>query len=324
MTSSRIRLISFIIIAYMITCLAWWTVLLLQKNNSIYYYQDAISTEASIDLPDHAIFQAKHQRQKYMIIGEGIVFGMSLIFGIWVINKAAQDEFKVARLKNNFLVSITHELKTPIASIKMILETLKNKPHIEKETREKIGLSALSETNRLESMVNKLLLSAKIEDHYQYNFEEINVHDFISKVIAKYPFQHSTSKVTINCPLDITVEVDQEAFTSVIQNLVENAIKYSDQENTITINVKQDQKDIILKCIDEGLGIADSEKKEVLKKFYRIGNEEFRSKQGTGLGLFIVNEIIKSHQGQINILDNKPKGTIIKIQIPIKQNIRIN
>lgn len=320
MTSGRIRLISFIIIAYMITCLAWWTVLLLQKNDSIYFYQDAISSDSQIDLPEQSIFQAKYQRQKYMIIGEGIVFAMSLIFGIWIINKAAQDEFKVAQLKNNFLVSITHELKTPIASIKMILETLQNKPDLEQQKKAKIGQSALSETNRLESMVNKLLLSAKIEDHYQYNFEEVQLDSFITKIIDHYPFQTGSLQVSIDCPDDLIADVDPEAFKSVIQNLVENALKYSAQESNIVLRVRREQDDFVLDCIDEGSGIADAEKKQVLEKFYRIGNEEFRSKQGSGLGLFIINEIIKAHNGQLSILDNNPKGTIIRIRIPIKQN----
>lgn len=321
MTSSRIRLISFIIIAYMITCLAWWTVLLLQKNDSIYFYQDAISSETAIDLPDESIFLAKYQRQKYMIIGEGIVFALSLIIGIWIINKAAQDEFKVAQLKNNFLVSVTHELKTPIASIKMILQTLLNKPQLEQIQKDKIGNNALKETNRLESMVNKLLLSAKIEDQYQYNFEEVHLKYFISFIIYNYPFQKGMRQVSVECPAELKADIDQEAFTSVIQNLIENAIKYSDQNDNIIIKVYQENKSIIIDCIDTGMGIKESEKKEVIKKFYRIGNEEYRSKQGSGLGLFIVNEIVKSHNGQLSILDNKPKGTIIRINIPVTQNI---
>jgi len=319
MTSGRIRLISFIIIAYMITCLAWWTVLLLQKNDSIYLYQDAISSNAIIDLPEESVFLAKYQRQKYMIIGEGIVFALSLIIGIWIINKAVQDEFKIAQLKNNFLVSITHELKTPIASIKMILETLLNKPNLEESKRLQIESNALNETNRLESMVNKLLLSAKIEDQYQYNFEEVHLKYFLSFIIYNYPLQKGRRQVTIDCPAEIKAEVDQETFKSVIQNLLENAIKYSSLDDDIMVKVSLDNNNIVLECIDEGKGIADTEKTEVLKKFYRIGNEEFRSTEGSGLGLFIVNEIIKSHHGKLTILDNKPKGTIIRIHIPMSQ-----
>lgn len=323
MTSGRIRLISFIIIAYMIACLAWWTVLLLQKNDRIYYYQNAISTETKIDLPDESIFQAKYRRQKYMIISEGIVFAMSLIIGMWIINKAAQDEFKVAELKNNFLVSVTHELKTPIASIKMILETLLNKPQLDQSKKNQIGNNALKETNRLESMVNKLLLSAKIEDQYQYNFEEVNLKLFISFLIDNYPLQKGKRSLSIKCPSDIKAEVDQEAFKSVIQNVIENAIKYSAEDDDILLKVTQEKQNIMIDCIDEGFGIKDSEKKEVLKKFYRIGNEEYRSTEGSGLGLFIVNEIIKSHHGHLTILDNKPKGTIIRIQIPETQKTRV-
>lgn len=320
MTSKRIRLISFIIIAYMIPCLAWWTVLLYQKNEDIYAYQQAISiNETPESFPSVESFKSKYQRQKYMILGEGLVFAISLITGIWIINKAAQDEFKIAQLKNNFLVSITHELKTPLASIKMILETILNKPQLDRTKQIKISENALKETNRLESMVNKLLLTAKIEDQYQYNFETVQLSAFLASIISKHPYPDGRKPVQLECPENITAEIDHEALKSVIQNLVENAVKYSEDEEQIIIRVKKNNQFLDIDCIDHGRGINDTEKKEVLKKFYRIGDEEFRSTEGSGLGLFIVNEIIKSHHGTLTILDNQPKGTTIRVSIPSHQ-----
>ncbi len=324
MISNRVRFISFVLIAYMVAALAWWTLLLYNKNEEVYTYQQAIIQQEVIDdLPDLATIQAKYDRQKIMILGEGFVFAILLIIGILIINRAAKREFQIASMKNNFLLSVTHELKSPLASIKMILETLLNKPKLDTDRRTSISANALKETNRLESMINKLLLSTKIEDHYQYNYEEVEIKDFFLNVISRYRYQGESHRIQLDCQDGIIAELDKEAIQSVITNLVENAIKYSEKDDNITIRVERKNNELIIDCIDQGSGIPDTEKKEVLNKFYRIGNEEFRTSEGSGLGLFIVNKIVDSHKGRFEILDNQPKGTIMRIQLPIHQQTPI-
>lgn len=309
----------------MVAALAWWTLLLYNKNEELYKYQRAFIQQDVIDnLPDLATIHAKYDRQKIMILGEGFVFAVLLIIGILIINRAAKREFQIASMKNNFLLSVTHELKSPLASIKMILETLLNKPMLDSDKRNNISSNALKETNRLESMINKLLLSTKIEDHYQYNYEEIDIKSFLSNVISRYGYQGESHRIQLDCHDGISAELDKEAIQSVITNLVENAIKYSAKEDSITIRVETKNKELIIDCIDQGSGIPDVEKKEVLNKFYRIGNEEFRTTDGSGLGLFIVKKIIDAHKGSFDILDNKPKGTIMRIHLPTQQQTSIS
>lgn len=304
----------------MVTALAWWTLLLYNKNEELHKYQQAfIHQEAIDDLPDLATINAKYARQKIMILGEGLVFAVLLIIGIWIINRAAKREFQIASMKTNFLLSVTHELKSPLASIKMILETLLNKPALDKDKRNNISSNALKETNRLESMINKLLLSTKIEDHYQYNYEQTDIKTFLIDVIARYGYQGESHRIHLNCKEGILAAIDKEAIQSVITNLVENAMKYSDKDEQITIRVQENNTGLMIDCIDQGSGIPDHEKKEVLNKFYRIGDEEFRTTDGSGLGLFIVNKVVDSHNGRFEILDNKPKGTIMRIHLPTHQ-----
>ncbi len=304
----------------MVLALAWWTLLLYNKNEDIYTYQKIISGEQIAEaLPDQHTLRSKYLRQKYMIIGEGLFFALSLIIGIGIIYRAIKDEFKVAQLKNNFLLSVTHELKTPISSIKMVLQTLLNKPGLDDDKKQLISNNALQESNRLESMVNKLLLSSKIEDQYQYNYEPIEMQSFISELIQFYPKGSSHHKIDFSCPPDLIAEVDQETFRSLVLNLLENAIKYSKAPANISVELGQHKEYLSLQVKDQGIGISDDEKAQVVGKFYRIGNEEFRSTTGSGLGLFIVNAIVKSHNGTIEILDNTPKGTIVSIRLPLHQ-----
>ncbi|MEZ4986561.1 MAG: ATP-binding protein [Saprospiraceae bacterium] len=109
---------------------------------------------------------------------------------------------------------------------------------------------------------------------------------------------------------------DEQAMTSVITNLVENAIKYSKDNPQIAIRVYSDAKKVHLEIADNGIGIPSGEKGRVFEKFYRIGNEDTRTTKGTGLGLFIVKEIVKYHTGQIDVRDNKPQGTVFQITLP--------
>lgn len=320
MTTKRVRIISIIIISYMVLALGWWTLLLYNKNEDIYKYQRILSGEQITEaLPDQDTLKSKYLRQKYMILGEGLFFALSLIIGIGIIYRAIKDEFKVAQLKNNFLLSVTHELKTPISSIKMVLQTLLNKPGLAEDKKQLISTNALQESNRLESMVNKLLLSSKIEDQYLYNFESVELHPFISDIIQFYPKGSVDHTINFSCPIQLFADVDQETFRSLILNLIENAVKYSSPPANISVEFRTEKEYLILQVKDQGIGISDDEKEQVVGKFYRIGNEEFRSTTGSGLGLFIVHSIVKSHNGNIEILDNKPKGTIVSIRLPLKQ-----
>jgi len=304
----------------MVLALAWWALLLYNKNEDIYTYQKMLLGEQIVEaLPDQETLRSKYLRQKYMIIGEGLSFALSLIIGIGIIYRAIKDEFKVAQLKNNFLLSITHELKTPISSIKMVLQTLINKPGLEDNKKHLISNNALQESNRLESMVNKLLLSSKIEDQYQYNFEPVELYPFVSQIVQFYPKGSIDHKINFSCPTDLIVDVDQETFRSLLLNLIENAIKYSSPPATISIELTKEKECVLINVIDKGIGINHSEKEKVIGKFYRIGNEEFRSTTGSGLGLFIVHSIVQSHTGSIEIKDNLPKGTIISIRLPLNQ-----
>jgi len=317
MTTKRVRLISILIITYMIPALAWWTLLLYNKNEDVFAYQQIIANELKDrPMPDLQALESKYLRQKYMILGEGLFFGLSLIIGIWIINRAIQDEFRIAQLKNNFLLSVTHELKTPISSIKMVLQTLLNKPEIAESKKQRISKNALAESNRLESMVNKLLLSTKIEDQYQYNFEPVQLDSFTQRIVKNSPIDLVAHEIKVICPSELTADLDKEAFQSVLLNLIENAVKYSVAPASIDIIYTDQKTSILLEVKDQGIGIKDEEKKQILGKFYRVGNEEFRSTPGSGLGLFIVHSIVNSHQGTIQFQNNKPKGTIVAIQFP--------
>ena len=324
----RIRLLSYMVIAYMMMAFAWWSVLLYTKNGDafaakrdkmrlIMVAEGAVQSEEAF-LTSEAYLELKKQyeRQEYMILGEAGVIILTLLIGMYLINRAYHKEMEAARQQRNFLLSITHELKSPIASIRLVLETFQRR-NLPEEKSKRLTRNALVETERLNGLVSDLLLSAKLENAYQ-PFEELLdlpqiLEDWIETLEAKYPDAqfHFDKRSAISL-----FRGDRTGMTSVMLNLMENAVKYSSQTPDIEVSLEQTKDGLILKFVDQGIGIPDSEKPQVFGKFYRIGNEDTRKTKGTGLGLYIVHQILEAHNGSISVEDNHPQGSAFRIELP--------
>ena len=324
----RLRLLSYGVIVYLLMAFAWWSILLFNKNQDAFRAKRELlrigMAAEGLPVEGPAFFQTEayqnlersYQRQEWMILGEAAVFVLSLIAGIWFVNRGYNKEMIAARQRRNFLLSITHELKSPIASVRLVLETLL-KRELPREQREKLSRTALHETDRLHALVEDLLLSAKLETAYQPLLEPFNLsellEDLVQKVQAKYPqaqfaFQSTGPEVFYNG--------DRSGLTSVALNLLENAVKYSAQNPAIDVQLWQTPGAVHFEVADQGIGIADQEKKQIFEKFYRVGNEDTRKTKGTGLGLYIVEQIVKAHRGIITVRNNEPQGTVFAIELP--------
>lgn len=331
LTNLKLRLLSYLVILYMLIAFAWWSVLLYQKNRDAYYakvelLKMGMSAEGKYISDQHfghtdvyLDLTKKYQRQEWMIFGEASVFIISLVIGIWLINRGYNKEIEIAHQRRNFLLSITHELKSPIASIRLVLETfLKRK--LKPEQIEKLGNNAIKDSERLNELVNNLLLAAKLEAAYEPHLEEIHMDELIDDLsdtmMEKFPKVNFTKQIE---PKSFLIKGDQMGLVSIFTNLIENAVKYNSSETPkIVISLKEKSGKMELQIADNGIGISDKEKKKIFERFYRVGNEDTRSTKGTGLGLYIVDQIVKGHQGKIQVLDNLPEGTIFKINFPLK------
>lgn len=323
-----LRLLSLIVIAYMLIAFAWWSILLYTKNRDAFiakasYMKILMIAEEKIKNDQEFLatgayqeLERQYKRQEWMILGEAFVFIISLVIGVWLINRGYNKEIIVANQQRNFLLSITHELKSPLSSIRLILETFKKRV-LKPEQHAKLTNSALQETDRLTTLVNDLLLAAKIETTYQPSQEPIPLTETVEDIIANLKIKFAEASFRIeSTPENIFIEGDRLGITSALINLLENALKYSPKPAEIEVLLNANQQHITIEVADQGLGISDKDKKKVFEKFYRVGSEDTRQTKGTGLGLFIVNEIIKAHQGKIVILDNQPKGTRFRISLP--------
>lgn len=235
-----------------------------------------------------------------------LLLGMAL--GIVLILRDLSREKRLARLQTDFTSNVTHELKTPITSIYLFAESI-YLDKLKSRSEEKEYLSIImKESERLKRMINNILEHSKMEKGKQdYYFVETNLSAMIKSVILEmnYWFEEKQINVKMELEEDIRLEIDEEKIKQAFGNLISNAIKYSEENKTIKINLFQESDNTVLEIEDEGVGIPENQQSRIFEKFYRVGQKETESISGTGLGLTVVKEIVEAHKGKI-IVDSKP------------------
>ncbi|HXH19441.1 MAG TPA: HAMP domain-containing sensor histidine kinase [Chitinophagales bacterium] len=329
----RAMIFFYILTAYVFASFIWWSYLLLKKNS------DAFSDEIMLgkikydhyhNLPDtsRAFFNSRefhemkshYERQKWMIASEGMVFLFLLSLGSVKLWQTFRKEIELARQQNNFLLSITHELKSPLASMKLSLQTLLKRAELEDKFK-KLAENSVEDVDRLGCLVDNILYAARMEDaSFKLHKEVENISEITSDLVQQIQTVYKDSAaIRTDIQNDIFLETERMAYASALQNLVENAIKYSHGKAEVEVSLHQNNSWIVLEVKDSGIGIPENERSNIFKKFYRIGNEETRHTKGTGLGLFIVKKVVDLHNGKITVQENEPSGTVVRVELPVNK-----
>ncbi|MBI4945696.1 MAG: two-component sensor histidine kinase [Bacteroidetes bacterium] len=316
--SSRPLFLFYILVAYVLVQFAWWGYLMIQQNNEIYQLKSTINLLHHED-PQLVIEQGNALEKKLhsrwmMITGEGLVFFILLSIAFLRVRNTFHKEAELASHQKNFLLSVTHELKSPIASAKLQLETLL-KHDLEKEKQKELLTNAISDTERLNKLVENILLASKIENKaHALHRENVNLSEYLEEGMKQTILKFNPKqKVTLDIQPNVFYSIDKTTFPSIILNLFENSVKYSPAHSMIKIILKEQGNGVVLSVSDEGVGIPDAEKQNIFKKFYRVGNEETRKEKGTGLGLYIVKYLAEEHLGTVLVKNNSPRGTMFEI-----------
>lgn len=248
-----------------------------------------------------------------MILGEGSIFLLILVVGAVYFHNLLKKENAMHKQQRNFLLSVTHELKSPLSSIKLYLQTIL-KRDLEKEKRDQFIKSSIDDIGRLDDLVENMLLASKIENRsYTFPKEDIDFTGLLTSLIDRIKINVQGKRTIVTeIQSDVDLFGDRFSLGSMINNLLENAVKYSEENTRIFIYLKKDTQ-IRLRICDEGCGIPETEHKKIFQKFYRSGNEMTRKTKGTGLGLFIVEQVVTNHNANITISNNLPQGTCFEI-----------
>ncbi len=316
-----IKFIYIFIFLYTIAALLFWGHSLSEQSKVIYEHEqvelslriDSLKQPVEYKIAQAGMQDRLHSRSR-QYTGEGITFLLIILVGAGVVYTALRRTQLLSKQQHNFMLSITHELKSPIAAIKLNLETLK-KRKLSEEQQSILLARSVKETNRLNDLCNNLLLASQLESmNFKPAHERISLTAIVKEVAEQY-IDRNTHAFLLNIEQDGFVYGDKVLWKLVISNLIENACKYSPQDSLITVKLNKIEEQLVFQVADCGPGIIEEEKQKIFKKFYRVGNEESRNTKGTGLGLFIVAQIVDRHKGAIVVQDNEPKGSIFEITV---------
>ena len=298
----RVRVLFYLLTVYILLQFIWWAYLLIHLNLDLHGHSD----------PELATMKI------WMVLGEGSVFLIFLLSGVFIMQRTIRKEISLVRQQRNFLLSITHELKTPLAAIQLCLETLTKHADLNIEQRGILQKNASENTDRLRILIDNVLLATRIDSGEEpIHKTETNLSELTQKISDRMAHtMGSAHLLKTEITKGISGFVDVHTYESILVNLIENAHKYGG-ENSIDVSLNKNDSHAILRISDAGIGVPVDLRDRIFDKFYRVENEETRSKKGTGLGLYIVKELVALNRGTIRVEPNHPTGTIFSVELPL-------
>ncbi|MES1216298.1 MAG: HAMP domain-containing sensor histidine kinase [Bacteroidota bacterium] len=312
----RITIVYWLLLSYIIAALVWWFISLERQNAQMKDFNTrqlnaTVDSVASNELYKNELAKIElgYRRSNIKFVSEGVTFFLLILVGAAFVYRATRRQFKLHQQQENFMMAVTHELKTPISVARLNLETLQ-KYTLDPEKQKKLIRMTLAETERLNSLTNNILLSSQLEaEKYKSAMEELDLSDLFKDCIQQFQNRYPERIFNTDIEADMDVKGDTLLLQMLINNLIENAIKYSPKEKPITCTLKKSNTIIQLIVGDEGEGIPETEKTKIFERFYRIGNELTRKTQGTGLGLYLCKIISQYHNADILVTNNIPAGS---------------
>jgi len=291
---------------YIVAQSVWWAVLLLRREAVIGQLEARLGRAAD-----------QSSNRTFMVLGEAGVFLLLLAGVLAFAFIAIRRDLRLAALQRNFMLAITHELRTPIASIKLQLQTL-SRPGLSGTDAERLRSSAIGEADRLAALTEKVLVAAADgAGEIKLRPELMDAAATVREVVARAQLRSEDSHAwKAELPSTLMVRSDPQAVRSIAENLLENAMKYAPANTTISITAHDLGAQWQIEIADQGPGILASERDRVFERFYRSGSEETRRHAGTGLGLYIVERLVKRLGGTIAIRDAAPHGAIFAATFP--------
>lgn len=313
-SDTRTLLVLFGLVAlYILLQSCWWMWLLLKNNERILLLRQQL-LDAGIT-PDPSVHVERHAL--LMVVGEGSVFLLLVLIALWILFRILRRELALAQQQRNFVMASSHELRTPIAALKLHLQTLQ-RSGLPADTQQHLIASAQSDLGRLNALAEQVLLAMQLEDraaprHVEQVDLALAAHHLITEAQGTYAAHHQVRSVIGD---DLTIYTDMVAFRSILANLLENACKYSPKGSEVGVELARSNHLVVLRVSDQGPGIDEADRQRMFNRFFRGGSEATRNTKGTGLGLFIVRRLLQRLGGGIEYRRASPTGSIFIATIP--------
>lgn len=306
-----IYILYWILLSYILAALVFWFSELNRQNIALTHYRlDMIDVDDAMHVQKlHEIDDAK-DRKTAQYVAEGIAFLLLMSAGAIFVFRAMNNQINQSLRQENFMMAITHELKTPIAITKLNLETLQKRV-LSDEQQQKLITTTIQEANRLNALCNNMLLTTQIEaGGYKIMNERIDIARLANECVHNFTTRYPNRKIETQVTGEIFIKGDMLLLELAVNNLLDNAIKYSGKEDIVLLKMFQTKKLTHVQVIDEGPGIPDRDKEKIFEKYFRRSQEQAK---GTGLGLYLAKKIAQVHNGDIILSDNISHGCIFDI-----------
>lgn len=273
-------------------------------------------------IPDYKKLAVKQSYAEY--IGS-IVFTLFIVFAFFITVQTMLNQKKLSEIKSDFINNMTHEFKTPLATISLAVDALNNEKVLRDENKLSYFRGIIKEENkRMNRHVETILQAASLEKQdLTLNKKKCDAHDIIANVISHYNLvlleKQGTATLHLNAE-NFNIFVDEQHFTNLLNNLMDNAIKYSKDAPEITITTRSSSRSLFIKIDDKGIGMSKEAVKRIFEKFYRAHTGNIHNVKGFGLGMTYVKTIVDAHKGRIKVESVLGKGSSFLVEMPLAKS----
>ena len=268
--------------------------------------------------------------EDFLVSRRGIYFYMFiliagiLVFGLILTIRSFTREMELSRMKSDFVSTVSHEFKSPLTSIRQIAEMLHAGRVPSEERRQKYYDVLLEQSERLSLLTENVLSFAKMEEgKREFVFEQADIKTLLMKIVSTIQDRVRHDGFEIEAKIEkslLPIMADVSALTQAVNNLIDNAVKYSGDSKKVIVRAYNDEQRVVIAVRDFGVGIKKEEKSKVFDRFYRGGDELTRTVKGSGLGLTLVKQIVEAHKGSIQLESEPGKGSVFSMKLPIDPN----
>ncbi|HEX9510880.1 MAG TPA: HAMP domain-containing sensor histidine kinase [Puia sp.] len=261
---------------------------------------------------------------KVMIAG-AIFFTLVIIAAFYVTVNALLRQKKLSEIKNDFINNMTHEFKTPLATISLAVDAMRNEKVVQDRQKSEYFSGIIKEENKRMNKQVETILQASLLDRreQQLNLRPIHAHTIIQEAMENFQLQlegkGGRAELQLNAKNDL-MEADEVHFTNLISNLIDNAVKYSKDQLLIRITTHSTAKSLVVRIEDNGIGMSKETQRRIFEKFYRAHTGNLHNVKGFGLGLSYVKTIVEAHHGKIKVESLTGKGTTFTLEFPLKKS----
>jgi signal transduction histidine kinase len=269
-----------------------------------------------------ADFAQLAERRRLLLLGLATI-ALLLLVGLYAVTRGVTRELEAARLQSDFVSAVSHEFRTPLTSLKQLAELLSSGRVASEERRARYYQVMERESGRLHRLVEGLLDFGRMEaGALEFHMERVSVRDLVRDVVTEFEAEVADDGLKVELrdnEFAATAVVDVEAMGRAVWNLLDNAVKYSPDCQTVWVDVARDDTRVTIAVRDKGVGIPSAELGTVFNKFVRGSSSSGRGTKGTGIGLAMVRHIVEAHGGEVRVESQVGRGSTFTILLPIEE-----